>query len=159
MEICLPKHPTLIRYSSNKDDTLGLFYIGGNGGFQHYIIEDEYRELKVKGETRIPAGIYKLGIRREGGFHNRYKKKFPEIHEGMIQILDVPGFEYILYHVMNSDEDTMGCIGGGDTANNNQITSGFVGSSTEAYKRTYPKLLHYVQTHSNPVIEIIEIDR
>ncbi len=155
----LPKHPVLLRYSSSDEDTLGLLFIGGNGGFQHYILEDEYRDIKVKGETRIPAGVYKLGLRTEGGFHGRYKRKFGDMHKGMIQILGVPNFTFILYHVINDDDDTMGCIGGGDTVNNNQVGPGFTGSSTNAYKRTYPRFLEYMKSTNNPIIEIIDLDR
>jgi hypothetical protein len=157
-QIILPKHPFILRYSANLNDSLGLFYIGGNGGFQHYIIQDEPREVKVKGETRITAGIYPLGLRKEGGFHAKYSKKFPAIHQGMIQIMNVPNFKYILYHLMNTEKHTAGCVGGGDTANNNQITPGFTGNSRVAYERTYPKLLDYIKNTQNPVIEIMDID-
>lgn len=157
--IDLPKHPVIIRYSSNDDDTLGMLFIGGNGGFQHYIIEDEHREKKVQHETRIPAGKYPLGLRTEGGFHQKYSEMFPDMHEGMVEILNVPNFQYILYHLMNTDDNTSGCVGGGDTANNNQIGSGFTGYSKNAYIRTYPKLLQYIKDTESPVIEIVEIDR
>lgn len=155
--IVLPSHPVVLRYSGTKDDTLGLLFI--DQVFQHYIIEDEFREVKVKGDTRIAAGIYELGLRKTGGFHNRYARKFPEMHKGMIELLNVPKFKYILYHIMNSDKDTAGCIGGGDRANNNQLGKGFVGDSRNAYKRTYPKLLSYMESVNKPIIEIIDLDR
>ena len=37
---------------------------------------------KVYGETRIPAGTYKLKLRTEGGYHQKYSKRFPDIHRG-----------------------------------------------------------------------------
>ena len=72
----------LIRFSSQENSTLGLLYIDGN--FQCFTIEDEFRTEKVMHETRIPEGIYELGIRDEGGFHERYKSKFKGVHKGMI---------------------------------------------------------------------------
>ncbi len=75
-------------------------------------LEDEQRDEKVSGETRIPAGHYKIGLRKEGGFHGRYyqDKRFKEYHRGMLQVLDVPGFEYILIHVGNTEKHTDGCL-------------------------------------------------
>jgi hypothetical protein len=55
--------------------------------------------------------------------------------------LDVPGFEYILLHCGNTDEDTAGCLLLGDTQENNNIKqNGFIGRSTTAYKRVYPPI-------------------
>lgn len=134
----------LKRYSDNGESTLGLLFIDCK--FVCYTIEDEARNEKVYGETRIPEGIYKLGIRDVGGFHNRYLTKFgKDFHKGMIQIMDVPNFEYILLHIGNHDDDTAGCILVGDSANNNTIADGFISSSTNAYKRIYPEIIKAVQ--------------
>ena len=131
----------LQRYSGGDDSTLGLFMIDCQ--FQCYTIEDEFRSKKVWGETRIPAGEYEIKLRTEGGFHDKYSKKdwgVEDFHHGMLHITDVPGFEYILIHIGNDDDDTAGCLCVGDTANNNQIKAGFIGSSTDAYKRIYPTI-------------------
>jgi len=96
------------RVVSNHDVTLSRIYL--NGRFFCHGLEDEYRPRKIPGETRIPAGCYNLKIRREGGFHARYKTIFPTLHEGMIEIASVPGFEHILIHVGNYDKDTAGCL-------------------------------------------------
>ena len=45
------------------------------------------------GETRIPKGIYKIGLRTVGGHHIKYSSKFPSIHKGMLQVLDVANFQ------------------------------------------------------------------
>jgi hypothetical protein len=109
--------------------------------FLAYTLEDEYREEKKYGETRIPNGTYKLGLRKEGGYHQKYSKRFPDIHVGMLHVLNVPGFEYILIHCGNTDEHTAGCLLVGDSQENNQITKdGFIGKSTQAYKRIYSRI-------------------
>ena len=75
----------LLRISSQEDSTNGvLFAVNDNGDreFLCYTLEDEYRERKVKGETRIPAGEYAITLRDYGGFHNRYAGRFPEMHKG-----------------------------------------------------------------------------
>jgi len=90
----------VLRFSSQVDSTSGLLFelteIGRK--FLCYTLEDERRALKVRGETRVPAGTYKIELRNEGGFHQRYTKKYPGIHRGMLHITDVPNFEYILIH-------------------------------------------------------------
>lgn len=128
----------LSRYAHGDDSTLGLLFLDGE--WACYTLEDEYRTRKVYGETRIPAGRYKVILRVEGGFHNRYSRKFPDMHRGMLWVKDVPGFEYILVHIGNRDDDTAGCLLVGDQANNNRIDDGFVAHSTQAYRRIYPRI-------------------
>jgi hypothetical protein len=131
----------VVRFSSEWDSTNGaLFDISsGTRKFLCYTLEDEHRDEKVAGETRIPAGEYKLSFRRVGGFHKKYDSRFPTIHKGMLWVRDVPGFEYILIHCGNTDEHTSGCLLLGDTQENNQVKkNGWVGHSTRAYFRVYP---------------------
>ena len=129
----------LIRTNSSKNSTNGLLYdITSDLKFLCYTLEDEPRKVKVSGETCIPVGIYKLGFRNVGRLNDKYAFRFPELHVGMIEILDVPNFKYILIHCGNTDEDTSGCLLVGDTQENNNIREkGFVGKSTQAYFRIY----------------------
>lgn len=127
----------VFRYASKPDFTLGALLIDGK--FECFTLEDEYRRQKKHSETRIPDGRYRLGLRKEGGFHNRYSQRFgPDFHKGMLQVLDVPGFEYILIHIGNTDRDTAGCLLVGESANG---VSGTIMQSTDAYKRMYPKVV------------------
>ena len=142
----------VIRFSSGTDSTNGILLeiiqqgneidgIFKQKKFLAYTLEDEYRSEKVFGETRIPNGTFKVGLRKVGGYHAKYSKRFPHIHVGMLHVLDVPGFEYILIHCGNTDEHTAGCLLVGDSQENNQITKdGFIGKSTQAYKRIYPRI-------------------
>ncbi len=127
-----------IRYSPGKDDTLGLFFI--NKQFQCYTLEDEFRTKKVMGETRIPAGRYEIKLRTEGSFHQRYSKKFPAFHKGMLHLQNVPGFSFVLIHIGNDEDDTAGCLLVGSSSNTNTINKGFIGGSSNAYKLIYPKI-------------------
>lgn len=63
----------VLRFSSQADCTHGLLFEVTDIGkkFLCYTLEDERRALKVKGETRIPAGVYSIQLRKEGGFHER----------------------------------------------------------------------------------------
>ena len=141
------KEPSLrlevVRFSSEKDSTNGLLFdiTDGKKAFLGYTLEDELREQKIKGETRIPEGEYEITLRTFGGFHDRYASRFRDIHVGMLWVRDVPGFSDILIHCGNTDEHTAGCLLVGDSQENNQITKdGFIGKSTQAYKRIYPRI-------------------
>ena len=127
---------TVIRYSNGADSTMGLLMI--NGTFAAYTLEDEYREVKVMGETRIPAGRYEVVLRNEGGHHERYKVKYKDVHKGMLHITNVPNFQWILIHVGNDDDDTAGCLLLGDQSISNVNNDGRILQSTNAYKRVYP---------------------
>ena len=141
------------RFTSDNDTTLSTIFIDGH--FSCFGLEDEFREDKVAGETRIPAGTYPVGLRTVGGFDARYSRKFHDIHQGMLHIKDVPGFEYILIHVGNTDVDTAGCllVGTGAIGRAGDMS---VQSSVEAYKHFYGQV---VQSAANGDLTIEFIDR
>ena len=151
----------VLRFSSQKDSTNGILFEVTNVGkrFLCYTLEDEHRVLKVRGETRVPDGIYNIELRKEGGFHNRYTKKFFDIHRGMLHVVDVPNFEYILIHTGNTDEHTAGCLLVGDSQENNEIIeNGFIGKSTNAYKRIYPPIAKAIERGEEVTIQYKTID-
>ena len=138
----------VLRISSQDDSTSGILFdvVNGKRKFLCYTLEDEQRAGNVWGETRIPAGEYKLSLRKEGGFHSRYQAKYGEMHKGMIHVNDVPGFEFILWHTGNTDENTAGCLLLGDSQTSNLVQKdGFVGSSVNAYKKVYPYVAAAIQ--------------
>ena len=151
----------VLRFSSQEDSTSGLLFLETDLGlnFLCYTLEDEARVLKVKGETRVPSGTYKIELRTEGGFHNKYKKKYGGFHKGMLHITNVPNFEYILIHTGNTDEHSAGCLLVGDSQENNIITKdGFIGKSTNAYKRIYPNISRAIIKNEEVTIEYIDLD-
>ena len=149
----------VLRFSSESDSTNGLLLdVTEEIKFLAYTLEDEYRKHKKSKETRIPAGTYKIELRDEGGFHKRYSKRYPNIHRGMLHIIDVPNFEYILIHTGNTDEHTAGCLLIGDSQENNQVNkNGFVGSSSNAYKRVYPLIAKAIEKEG-VTIQYIDLD-
>ena len=151
----------VLRFSSQTDSTSGLLFevTDIKRHFLCYTLEDERRALKVRGETRVPAGTYKIELRKEGGFHERYTKKYPGIHRGMLHVTDVPNFEYILIHTGNTDEHTAGCLLLGDAQENNLILpDGFVGKSVNAYKRIYPSIAKAIGEGEEVTITYIDYD-
>ncbi len=147
----------VLRFSSQADSTSGALFdvVNGKRNFLCYTLEDEQRDVKVWGETRIPAGRYKLSLRKEGGFHSRYQAKYGDMHKGMIHVNDVPGFEFILWHTGNTDEHTAGCLIIGDSQESNLVKKdGFVGSSVVAYKKVYPYVAAAIENEDTYVTYI-----
>ena len=151
----------VLRISSQDDSTSGILFdvVNGKRKFLCYTLEDEQRDVKVWGETRIPAGTYKLKLRTEGGFHSRYTGKYGDWHKGMIWVQDVPGFEFILWHTGNTDESTAGCLILGQTQESNLIKpDGWVGSSVSAYKFVYPRVSEAILSGQDVEVTYIDYD-
>lgn len=144
-------HIELKRTWEDEDATAGKLYVDGE--FVCYTLEDEARTEKVYGETRIPAGLYDVKLRKEGGFHERYKQRFPDMHRGMLHITDIVGFQYVLIHIGNTDDDTAGCILVGlDVDRHNFILR----RSTQAYKALYPMVRDALERGEDVKIHITE---
>lgn len=92
------------RQPSQGGATIGKLSI--DGLFACYVLEDEIREVpgqtvsewKIKGQTAIPAGEYRVTLEDSARFG-------PDT----MTINDVPGFQYIRMHAGNTSADTEGC--------------------------------------------------
>ncbi|MCK5133244.1 MAG: hypothetical protein KAR40_13965 [Candidatus Sabulitectum sp.] len=143
----------LLRYAGGTDSTGGLLKVDGE--FFCYTCEDEKREVKVAGETRVPEGYYRVVLRDAGGMTKRYAAKYP-FHRGMLHILDVPGFEWIYIHVGNTDDHTEGCILVGYGANH-RGGENTVARSVDAYTALYMAILGAIDRGEDITISIKEI--
>jgi len=149
----------VLRFSSQAESTLGLLFdVTVGRKFLCFTLEDEYRTIKKFSETRIPAGEYRISLRKEGEHHERYKKNMPDIHKGMLWIRDVPNFEFILIHIGNKDDDTAGCLLVGDTSQQNVTEEGSIGASTAAYRRIYPPIARAVENGETVSIKYVDGD-
>ena len=144
----------LIRFNHQEEETQGMLlweHPNQRMEFLCFTLEDEHREIKVMHHTRIPEGIYKLKLRKHGGFHTRYLERYgKEWHKGMIQVMDVPGFTDILLHCGNKHEHTSGCILVGDS-----LSPGFLGSSREAYAKVYPAVQKQLSKGEDVLLEVV----
>jgi hypothetical protein len=87
----------LIRLEFEDEATIGELRIDGE--WCCWTLEDLVRAQKIKHQTAIPAGTYRVRLSRS----QRFKEIMPEV-------LDVPGFSGIRIHPGNSAVDTSGCI-------------------------------------------------
>jgi hypothetical protein len=93
---------------------------------------------------RIPPGTYPLVLRHEGALDARYRVRFGAFHRGIVQIADVPGRDFIEFHVANTIEELLGCIAPASA----MIAPGAASdghwqasASEAAYRRVYPVLV------------------
>lgn len=145
------------RFAFGNDSTLSRLWNITDGRVPlAWCCEDERRETKVFAETAIPLGTYELALRTYGRFYEKYKNRYG--HEGAIEVLNVPGFTDILWHIGNDDEDTMGCLligsipiivpqGGGEFT---------VGRSADAYQRIYPMVAGPLSEGERCVVTYLE---
>ena len=139
----------LFRKESNGDTTIGELFI--NSVFQCYTLEDEHRDKKVMSETRIPAGTYVIKLQNNGIMTQKYAKRFPDIHKGMLWLQDVPNFTTIYIHIGNTDDDTRGCILVGKQHKNWKLVH-----STIAYVPLYIKVVKAIEDGEEVTIKIVD---
>ena len=147
----------LMRYTGDTDSTGGILMV--NGKFHCFTCEDEHRDVKVAGETRIPNGTYKITLRNEGGMTKRYAARFgSDFHRGMLWLRDVLDFKWVYIHPGNTDDDTNGCILVGYSGNrtNKENT---VSRSTAAYKDLYKMILDAMDKGEEVTISVWEMAR
>jgi len=85
------------RLHRTENSTIGELTIDGK--FECYTLEDKERDVKIKSETAIAKGTYKVIINKS----NRFKRLLP-------LLINVPNFEGVRIHSGNSNHDTEGCI-------------------------------------------------
>jgi len=128
----------LERFGFGRDSTLGELRV--DGLFLCYTLEDERRTVKVQGETCIPVGRYPVRLRIEGGLHEKYRARFPNLHRGMLWVQNVPGFQWIYLHIGNDETETDGCPLVGRVPVILPDGEFKVASSTEAYLILYGRV-------------------
>ena len=138
----------VLRISSGDEATLGILHDVTEGPvFQCYVLEDQFNEPKVPGETRIPPGRYQITLRTDphSKMNQRYGQRFPW-HQGMLWITNIPDFTFVYIHVGNKDDDTEGCLLVGDGQISNVVERGQVTGSVTAYTRLYNRIVKALES-------------
>ena len=147
----------VVRTQFGKDATNGMLFI--DGVFEAFTLEDEVRDIKVHSETAIPLGEYEIKLRTEGGFHRKYTDRYGSMHKGMLELKNVPGFQWILVHTGNTDSHTAGCLLIGETQQDlDKGKDGFIGGSGDAYKKAYPKIANCILNGEKVTIKYSNIN-
>jgi hypothetical protein len=127
------------RGTKAKTHTAGKMY--WNGELLCYTLEDPVREIKgspveewkIKGETAIPEGKYRVILTKSP----RFKRILPEV-------LNVPGYTAVRIHAGNQTKDTDGCILVGMYDGND--TDNWLGNSRKAEDLLVTKIQEAINT-------------
>lgn len=106
------------RLEKTLKSSIGRFVVGGtqigwsledrDRGLKDSMTLDEIKQIKVKGETAIPKGRYKVILAKSEKFKN---KPWVKPYDGLIPVLEnVKGYSGVCIHVGNSYDATLGCI-------------------------------------------------
>lgn len=143
----MSKTITLKRLFQGSDSTLGALYLSKEKP-TCFIIEDEHRDVKVKGETRIDAGVYEVIKKTDvTPLTEKYRKKF-DWFDFHLELQNVPRHKYIYIHIGNYEKNTDGCLL--TNFDGKMLATGEYqgGRSTDAFKKVYQE-----------VEKMLEVDR
>ena len=124
--------------------TIGKLFIDGEyfcdtledvcRGLTQNMTEAQIAQIKVKGQTAIPSGTYKVDIT----FSQKFKKYLPILE-------NVKGFEGIRIHSGNDSDDTEGCLLVGKNKAKGQVLES---------RDTFNKLMNKIWNDKNITITI-----
>lgn len=112
----------LQRLYHTDDNPLGDYSCGylsnHEGTFRSFCLEDGPNAVKVKGETRIPAGFYELALMKADTpltlKHRAAYKDLPWFKDHPawyhIEITKIPNYSGVYIHSGNDDSHTLGCL-------------------------------------------------
>lgn len=134
----------LHRRYKGENYTIGDLYI--NGDWFCNTLEDKDRglndkmslwsieQIKVKDQTAIPTGTYKVTLSVQSPKY-KTRKQYEFCNGYLPRLLNVIGFEGILIHIGNKAGDSSGCILVGENKVKGQVIN-----STATFKRLYERL-------------------
>ena len=92
---------TLYRFHSDQLFTASILYL--DGIYVCFVLEDAYHQQKIYGQTRIPAGEYKVILEYSPKMSPRYGHK-------MVSPIGIPNYTGVRFHRGMTAEDTEGCL-------------------------------------------------
>lgn len=132
------------RIAKQSTYTIGKLFIDGEyfcdtledvcRGLTQDMTEAQIAQIKVKGQTAIPSGTYKVDIT----FSQKFKKYLPILE-------NVKGFEGIRIHSGNDSDDTEGCLLVGKNKAKGQVLES---------RDTFNKLMSKIWNNKNITITI-----
>lgn len=146
----MSKTVLLQRSALGADSSFGMFYLDpASNKPTCFIIEDEHRDVKVQGETRVDAGRYEI-IKRviadpSQGMTGKYRKIY-DWFDFHLMLKDTPRHTYVYIHHGNTEKDTAACL---LTNFNAYMLDGEYegGRSRDAYKVVYQAIEKMLETN------------
>lgn len=134
----------LNRHFKGNEYTIGKLYIDGeyfcdtiedvDRGLNQEMTIEEIREIKIKHETAIPTGTYKITLNVQSPKYSQ-RSQYDFCKGYLPRLIDVKGFDGILIHIGNYAKDSSGCILVGKND-----SKGMVSNSTATFKNLYERL-------------------
>jgi len=144
------------RIARDNESTLGLLTV--NGKKFSFVIEDEKREIKIKGETRIPAGLYPVKFRKEiTPLTKKYRAKYSWFTYHL-ELQNVPDFTNVYIHIGNFESSTAACQVVGNKAgfdDNNHFRNY---ESIDNFKHLYLLVSEALNRGETITYEIVDMD-
>lgn len=143
----------LQRMARGEDSSYGVMFI--NGKHQCFVIEDEHRDIKVKGETRITNGRYEIKFRKaDTPLTKKYRSKF-EWFTYHLELQNVCNFTNVYIHIGNFESNTDGCllVNTGVTEKDGEFQGT---NSTGAYSKLYKLLSDTLGKEEQVFINIVD---
>ena len=135
------------------DSTVGM--ISGENITPCFLLEDESHPVKIKGDTRIPAGVYFIRFNKNlTTLTRKYRAKFPWF-TWHLEITGIKNFDSVYYHIGNTEKDTAACPLVGQTCD---ISSGeaVIGRSTAAYESFYKSVSAWLNANEEVIVQITD---
>lgn len=122
--------------------TIGHLYIDGeyfcdtledpDRGLTKDMHIDIIKSRKIYGDTAVPLGKYKVTLDVQSPKYAKKQTWYAFNRGYMPRILDIPGWEGVLIHAGNTQEDTYGCLLVGYNKEKGKVVN-----STDTFKRLY----------------------
>ena len=142
----------LKRFYDDGVGTLGMLFVDDK--FECFTCEDAERNVKVRGETRIPDGKYWIDYRMVDSPKTRKYKVNYDWFKWHLQLHNVKDFNYVYIHVGNNATHSEGCILVGETAGKYGKNGPEVLKSAIAFKSLYKKISEALDKGEGVQIEI-----
>lgn len=135
----------LKRIAKKSDYTIGKIYIDGvyfcdsiedkDRGLKQSMTLDQIKKIKVMHKTAIPTGTYEITLKVKSPKYSKKSYFVNLCNAFMPRLLNVPGYEGVLIHTGNTQDDSSGCI----VVGQNKVV-GKVINSKQTFEKLYPVL-------------------
>ncbi len=146
---------SVMRYFDDDQTTLGLLFFDSD--FYCYTLEDTFRNVKVKGQTRIPKGTYNLDFYKTVTPLTEKYRRTRDWFDFHIHVQDVPNFTHVYIHNGSDHTHTEGCLLIADNilSSNTERT---IFNSRKTYERFYKAFKQLRQNDVKVRVKVFDED-